>query len=57
MDIPSSLEELEKLRKEFEPKGYTIYPVSAATGEGINELKFGIWELLSNTEIVTETYD
>ena len=57
MDIPTSLEELERLREEFEPKGYTIYPVSAATGEGINELKFGIWELLSNTEIVTETYD
>lgn len=57
MDIPTSLEELEKLRQEFEPKGYTIYPVSAATGEGINELKFGIWELLSNTEIVNETYD
>lgn len=57
MDIPTSLEELERLRQEFEPKGYTIYPVSAATGEGINELKYGIWELLSNTEIVTETYD
>lgn len=57
MDIPTSLEELEKLRQEFEPKGYTIYPVSAATGEGINELKFGIWELLSNTEVVSETYD
>lgn len=57
MDIPTSLKELERLRQEFEPKGYTIYPVSAATGEGINELKYGIWELLSNTEIVTETYD
>lgn len=57
MDIPTSLEGLERLRKEFEPKGYTIYPISAATGEGINELKFGIWELLSNTEIVAETYD
>ncbi len=57
MDIPSSKEELEKLRAEFEPKGYVIYPVSAATGEGINELKYGIWELLSNTEIVDETFD
>ena len=57
MDIPTSVEQLEKLRSEFEPKGYTIYPVSAATGEGINQLKYGIWELLSNTEIVNETYD
>ena len=57
MDIPTALEELEKLRQEFEPRVYTIYPVSAATGEGINELKYGIWELLSNTEIVDETFD
>lgn len=57
MDIPSSKEELEKLRAEFEPKGYLIYPVSAATGEGIDELKYGIWHLLSNTEIVDETFD
>lgn len=57
MDIPTSVDELERLRAEFEPKGYVIYPVSAATGEGINELKYGIWELLSNTEIVDETFD
>ena len=57
MDIPSSMEELEKLKAELQPKGYTIYPVSAATGEGINELKYGIWDLLLNTEIVDETYD
>ncbi len=57
MDIPESVEQLERLKAEFEPKGYTIYPVSAATGEGIDGLKYGIWELLSNTEIVDETYD
>lgn len=57
MDIPTSAEGLERLKAEFEPKGYTIYPISAATGEGIDELKYGIWELLLNTEIVDETYD
>lgn len=57
MDIPGAEEGLERIRKEFEPKGYKIYPVSAATSEGIDELKFAIWDLLSNTEIIYETFD
>lgn len=57
MDLPDSMEGLEKIKKEFEPKGLKIYPVSAATTQGIDELKYGIWELLQNTEIEYETYD
>jgi GTP-binding protein len=57
MDIPESEEWLEKIKAEFEPKGYKIYPVSAATLEGIGDLKYAIWELLSNTEIDYETFD
>ncbi len=57
MDIPGADEGLEKIKKEFEPKGYKIYPVSAATREGIDELKYAIWELLSQTEIIYETFD
>lgn len=57
MDIPESIEQLEKIKKEFEPKGYKIYPVSAATLEGIDELKYGIWELLLSTEMDYETFD
>ena len=40
MDILGANEWLEKIRKEFENKVYEIYPISAATGEGINQLKF-----------------
>ncbi len=34
------------LKAEFEPKGIQVYPISAATGQGIRELLFGIKELL-----------
>ncbi|WP_418418221.1 GTPase ObgE [Blautia sp.] len=34
------------LKAEFEPKGIPVYPISAATGQGIRELLFGIKELL-----------
>lgn len=57
MDVPGAEEGLEKVKKEFEPKGYKIYPVSAATSEGIDEIKYEIWNLLSNTEISYETFD
>lgn len=57
MDIPEAEEGLRKIKEEFEPKGYKIYPVSAATKEGIDELKYAIWDLLSNTEIIYETFD
>lgn len=50
-------EELEKLKSELEPKGYKIYPVSAATRQGIEELKYGMWELLSEVEDEYETFD
>lgn len=57
MDIPEAIEGLERIKKEFEPKGYKIYSVSAATLEGIESLKYGIWDLLTNTEIDYETFD
>jgi GTP-binding protein len=31
---------VEKIRKEFEPKGYKVFPISAATGKGIKELLY-----------------
>ena len=57
MDIPGATEGLAKVRAEFEPKNFKIYPVSAATLEGVEELKFGIWDLVTNTEVVYETFD
>jgi GTP-binding protein len=31
---------VEKIRKEFEPKGYKVFPISAATGKGLKELLY-----------------
>ncbi len=57
MDIPEAEEGLEKIKETFESKGYKVYSISAATLEGINELKYGIWDILSNIEIDYETFD
>ena len=40
---------VDRLRAEFEPKGLKVYPVSAATGQGIRELLFGIRQLLDES--------
>ena len=50
-------EVLERLEKEVGDKGYKIYPVSAASWVGIEELKYGMWELLSNAQWDYETFD
>lgn len=57
MDLPGANEGLEKLKAELEPMGYKIYPVSAATMEGIEELKYAAWNLLMEAEKTYETYD
>ncbi len=57
MDVPGAVEGLEKIKLEFEPKGYKIYSISAATLQGIDELKYGIWDLLINTEESYDTFD
>ncbi len=57
MDMPGGQEGFEEIKAEFEPKGYKVLSVSAATGEGIKELKYAIWDLLENTEILYETFD
>ncbi|MCK9443912.1 MAG: GTPase ObgE [Tissierellaceae bacterium] len=57
MDIEGAEEGLRKVKEELEQKGYKVYPVSAATMEGIEQLKYAIWDLLINTELNYETYD
>lgn len=57
MDLPGAEENLERIKKEFEDEGIKIFPISAATGKGIEGLKYAIWELLSNTEMDYETFD
>lgn len=55
MDIPGAEEGLEKLREEF--KDHKVYALSAATSSGVDELKYAIWEVLSNTEVEYESFD
>ena len=55
MDLPGAEEGLQKLREEF--KDQKIYSLSAATSEGVQELKYAIWDVLSNTEIEYESFD
>lgn len=57
MDIPGAQEGLEKIKAEFEPQGIKIFETSAATSQGINDLKYAIWDLLSNYEFEYETFD
>lgn len=37
---------VEKIRKEFEPKGVRVFPISAATGKGIKELLYYVQNVL-----------
>jgi len=35
---PEYISPIERIKAEFEPKGYRVFPISTATGEGIKEL-------------------
>ena len=37
---------VERIRKEFEPQGIPVYPISAATGKGLRELLYCVQEML-----------
>ena len=41
---------VERLRKEFEPKGIKVYPVSALSGEGIRELLYEVRHMLDGID-------
>ena len=43
-------EVISRLRDEFEPHGVMVYPISAATGEGIKELLYGVYERLKTLD-------
>lgn len=45
--IPDTADEvLESLKKEFEPKGYLVYPMSAISGDGISKILYKVREML-----------
>lgn len=48
--LADSDEIIEKLRKEFEPQGYQVFPISAVTGSGIRELLYYVSNLLETID-------
>lgn len=57
MDLPGAEENLEMIRAEFEPQGIQVFETSAATSQGVADLKYSIWELLTTHEGDYETFD
>ena len=47
-DIPDSWENVERLKKEYEPLGVEVYPISAATNKGLDELLGAVAKILKN---------
>lgn len=51
IDVLSDSDEIiEKIRKEFEPQGYQVFPISAVTGSGIRELLYYVSNLLETID-------
>jgi GTP-binding protein len=48
IDVLGGMEDdpIARIRKEFEPEGYEIYPISAVTGQGVKELLYEVLKLL-----------
>ncbi len=41
---------IERIKKEFEPKGVKVFPISAVSGQGLNELLYYVRELLDEID-------
>lgn len=41
---------IDRIKKEFEPKGIRVFPISAVSGQGLKELLYYVAELLSQIE-------
>ena len=46
-DVEDNDNPIQKIRSEFEPKGIKVFPISAVSGQGVNELLYYVHELLS----------
>ena len=43
-------EPIQRLKKEFEPKGIKVYPISAVSGQGLKELLYEVNDMLSKLD-------
>ena len=50
-------EAIAKLREEFEPKGWKVYPISAVSGVGLKELISAVKQLLDQMDDTTIVYE
>lgn len=60
MDLPEAQEGYDKLKKEVTEQGYEVYAISAATNQGIKELKYAIFnkvEEIGEPEPLEEVVD
>ena len=59
MDVcmEGSEEIIEKLRKEFEPKGIEVFSISAVSGQGVKELLYHVQELLKTCPEEVTVYE
>jgi len=49
---------IEKIKKEFEPKGYKVYPISAVSGQGISDVLYEVRRMLDeigDTPVIFES--
>ncbi len=59
-DIPDSEENVERLKEIYEPKGYKVYPISAATNKGLDDLLGAVANILKDYPediVFEEEYD
>ena len=50
-------EVIQKLRSEFEPEGIQVYPISAVSGQGIQDLLYAVLKLLSEIHEEPTVYE
>ncbi|MBM7623110.1 GTPase ObgE [Sporohalobacter salinus] len=55
MDLPAAKENIDEVKKELEKEGYEVFPISAVTGQGIDELIKAVDKLVQKTEEAVET--
>ena len=48
MDIPEAQENFEKIKATYEPRGIKVFPISAATNSGLDELLSAVADILKD---------
>ncbi len=48
MDIPEAQENYKKIKSVYEPKGIKVFPISAATNNGLDELLLAVADILKD---------